>query len=37
MQTRRKQVESPAWALWALLAVILTAAATIAATLNDIW
>ena len=27
----------PAWANWALVAVILTSIVTIAATLNDIW
>jgi hypothetical protein len=29
--------EQPAWAKWALIAVILTALLTLAATLNDIW
>jgi hypothetical protein len=27
----------PAWSRWALLAVVVTALATIAATINDIW
>lgn len=27
----------PAWSTWALLAVVLTALVTIAATINDIW
>ena len=27
----------PNWSTWALLAIVITASATIAATLNDIW
>jgi hypothetical protein len=27
----------PAWATWALVAVVLTSVLTIAATINDIW
>jgi hypothetical protein len=31
------RLETPAWYIWTLLAVAVTALATIAATLNDIW
>jgi hypothetical protein len=32
-----KQLEWPRWSSWAAVFVVLTCAATIAATLNDIW
>jgi hypothetical protein len=37
MNGREDRVVWPRWASWALLAVILTAALTVAATINDIW
>jgi hypothetical protein len=32
-----KQLEWPRWSTWAAVLIVLTSAATIAATLNDIW
>jgi hypothetical protein len=32
-----KPLEWPAWSTWAVIAIVLSSVATIAATLNDIW
>jgi len=32
-----KPLERPAWSTWAVIAIVLSSVATIAATLNDIW
>jgi hypothetical protein len=37
MAERTTKILWPAWATWALIAVILTAILTVAATINDIW
>jgi len=36
-ETRDEAIGWPAWANWALVAILVSAIATIAATLNDIW
>ena len=37
MDHGHNNLEWPAWATWALVAVLVTALVTIAATINDIW
>jgi hypothetical protein len=37
MKTEREMISWPAWATWALIAVIVTSLVTIGATINDIW
>ena len=34
---KRKPLDWPWWSNWALVATVLTAIVTIAATVNDIW
>jgi len=35
--SKAKKLEWPWWSTWAAVFIVLTCAATIAATLNDIW
>jgi hypothetical protein len=37
MAAKQEKLAWPAWSTWALLAVIVSALVTVAATVNDIW
>lgn len=37
MKLNHGKLEWPVWATWALVATVVSAAVTVAATINDIW